>query len=396
MNGQGSIAGVNIGQSVQLQWDANTESDLAGYKVYYSCNKVYPRYNGTQAWQGASPVTIGNRTSYTLSGLPDTCEYWSVAVTAYNATAESDYSNIVTWEFGNEKVRHLAIGAMAEDGMIASDGMGGGASTGVGQILFPYSTITDGVGATAGADTSFTVAAGSVIYPGVGATAGIGSMTATGIISETFGQGARTGVGRLRTLNAVLSPLKVVKYGNGDVDVTANGISCGADCEVDIPYGQSLTLSWAKNTAMSDFYSWGHACQYAENRTSCTVTADTAGQRLFVMDDGYIWASVMTGSFDSPIARVRGYSNVIWYPTMQACYNAISNGIITGVIDVITKSGDGPLVMANSIAVELVGGWKDFMPGQLEGTTYITGGLTVKYGSLTIGSYNGGGSVTIK
>jgi len=72
-------------QSVTLEWDANTESDLAGYKVYY----------GTASRTYGTPITLGKVTTYTVTGLtPGTTYYF--AVTAYNtAGLESGYSNEV-------------------------------------------------------------------------------------------------------------------------------------------------------------------------------------------------------------------------------------------------------------------------------------------------------------
>jgi hypothetical protein len=73
-------------QSVTLEWDANTESDLAGYKVYF----------GTASRTYGAPITLGKVTTYTVTGLtPGTTYYF--AVTAYNtAGLESGYSNEVS------------------------------------------------------------------------------------------------------------------------------------------------------------------------------------------------------------------------------------------------------------------------------------------------------------
>ncbi|MDO8955978.1 MAG: fibronectin type III domain-containing protein, partial [Deltaproteobacteria bacterium] len=58
---------------IRLAWDPNTESDLAGYKVYY----------GTASGTYGTPVDAGNVTIYTLTSLTLAQTYF-VAVTAYD------------------------------------------------------------------------------------------------------------------------------------------------------------------------------------------------------------------------------------------------------------------------------------------------------------------------
>jgi hypothetical protein len=71
---------------VKLAWDANTDSDLAGYKVYY----------GTASGTYQSNIDVGNVTSYTVTGLGDGLLYF-FAVTAYGTSSgESGYSNEVS------------------------------------------------------------------------------------------------------------------------------------------------------------------------------------------------------------------------------------------------------------------------------------------------------------
>jgi hypothetical protein len=50
--------------SVTLAWDPNSESDLAGYRVYYDTDQG-PPYAGAQAAEGPSPL------DYPLTSLSD-------------------------------------------------------------------------------------------------------------------------------------------------------------------------------------------------------------------------------------------------------------------------------------------------------------------------------------
>src|SRR3989442_13414115 len=71
---------------VTLAWDPNTETDLAGYKLYYGLSSGSYQFS----------VDVGNVTSYTLSGLLDGGIYY-FAATAYNLSlAESGFSNEVS------------------------------------------------------------------------------------------------------------------------------------------------------------------------------------------------------------------------------------------------------------------------------------------------------------
>jgi hypothetical protein len=82
--------------NVLLQWDPNTESDIAGYKVYYKADSSTQPFLGTGASQGSSPIDVHNLTSSTITGL-DSAHAYYFAITAYNtAGLESAYSTIVT------------------------------------------------------------------------------------------------------------------------------------------------------------------------------------------------------------------------------------------------------------------------------------------------------------
>jgi hypothetical protein len=87
--GRGAEVQGTTGNAVSLAWDANSESDLAGYKVYW----------GRQSRQyDNSPVpTVAPSASPTFTTPALMNGTWYFAVTAYNtAGLESGYSNEVS------------------------------------------------------------------------------------------------------------------------------------------------------------------------------------------------------------------------------------------------------------------------------------------------------------
>ncbi len=95
------IGYIEVKKSVTLQWDPNSEEDLAGYKVYYKIGTYVPPYDGTNADQGPSPIRVPledltdpENPQFRLTGLdPDAIYFF--AVTAFNnedPELESAYS----------------------------------------------------------------------------------------------------------------------------------------------------------------------------------------------------------------------------------------------------------------------------------------------------------------
>lgn len=99
--------------SITLQWDPNSEPDLAGYKIYYGektgcsegedCSNPKGPYEGTESNEGNSPINIllnglndPQNPEFTLNGLDENKKYF-FSVTAHDdENLESDFSNEVS------------------------------------------------------------------------------------------------------------------------------------------------------------------------------------------------------------------------------------------------------------------------------------------------------------
>jgi len=81
------IFGMVTPSSVLLQWNANEENDLAGYKVYW----------GIESRKYKFVANVGLDTSYTVSDLQPGYHYYISATSYDHAGNESDYSEEVTF-----------------------------------------------------------------------------------------------------------------------------------------------------------------------------------------------------------------------------------------------------------------------------------------------------------
>src|SRR5208283_2381319 len=77
---------VTAGQSrIWVSWAADSEPDLAGYRVYYSVGAAGPPWNGTAAIEGSPSPVLVTGTNWLLRGLTLGTNYF-VAVSAVDTS----------------------------------------------------------------------------------------------------------------------------------------------------------------------------------------------------------------------------------------------------------------------------------------------------------------------
>ena len=76
-----------LSAEVSLAWDSNTESNVAGYKLYY----------GFESSNYTHTIDVGNETSYSISDLDSNVVHY-FAATAYDSSGnESDFSEEISY-----------------------------------------------------------------------------------------------------------------------------------------------------------------------------------------------------------------------------------------------------------------------------------------------------------
>ncbi len=79
--------------NAQLSWKANTEADLAGYRIYYGLSS---RNSDCPSGGYANKIDAGNTTSYSITNLTNGATYY-FSLTSYDASGnESCFSSELT------------------------------------------------------------------------------------------------------------------------------------------------------------------------------------------------------------------------------------------------------------------------------------------------------------
>lgn len=97
-----------VADEYSFTWSANAEP-IEGYKLYYKKGGVASLpFDGISANEGSSPIDIGNKTSFTLSGLDD-IETYHFTLTAYSGSDESAFTQVITVSPGDEQAGRMNL-----------------------------------------------------------------------------------------------------------------------------------------------------------------------------------------------------------------------------------------------------------------------------------------------
>jgi len=101
-----TIPSLSQARDVSFVWEPNQES-ISGYKLYYKTGDSSAEpFDGTGIVEGASPIVVGDVTSFTVTDLADDQTY-QFALTAFNEFGESGYSTVVTISPGEPTLRSV-------------------------------------------------------------------------------------------------------------------------------------------------------------------------------------------------------------------------------------------------------------------------------------------------
>ncbi len=245
---------------VTLAWDANTETDLAGYKLYY----------GTASGSYPNSATLDKVTTHTLSGLTEGVTYY-FALTAFDTeNFESGYSNEISYT--PPAAQYILTASAGPNGTITPAGT---------VIVNPGTSATF----TITAHTGYQIAAVTVDGAPLGAvsTYTFSAVTANHTIAATF------------TANTYSLTVSKTGTGTGTVTNTPAGTTFSA--------GTVVSLSAAPN-AGSNFTGWSGACTGTANPCSVNMNVNQSVTANFTLKTYTLTASAGVNGSITPSGAV--------------------------------------------------------------------------------------------
>ncbi len=274
---------------VQLAWDANTDSDLAGYRLEY----------GTTPGTYTTTVDVGNVTSYALAGLVANTTYYFVVVAYDQAGNVSAPSNEVAT---TPTVLQPVLGITATD---APDPVAAG-----GTITYTINDSNTGNVTATGVTIADTVPASTTFLSASG-----GGTLAGGVVTWSIGTLAAGASSSVQLVVRVASPLaNGTVISNSSLSIASNETASVAGPAVTTTVASAPVLSIASTDAPDPVAAGAnltYTLSYANTGNagaSSVVVSDTlpANTTFVSVGSGTLSGSVVTWSIGSVAAGASG------------------------------------------------------------------------------------------
>jgi len=294
---------------VRITWDPNTETDLAGYRVYY----------GVSSGDYDAYVEVGNQIGATVSGLAYGMAYY-FAATAYDlAGNESAYSN---------EVVYVPQASCAYSISPASLSLGGSGGTGVVSVSTPSSCTW-----TAVSNASWIVITSN--------SSGTGNGSVNFSVMSNTGPASRAGTLTVAGNTFTVTQLGISQYrlsvtlagtGTGAVTTTPSGTIFNA--------GTVVTLT-ATPGASSTFTGWSGGVTGASSTVSITMNGDASVTAAFALKTYALVTSAGSNGSISPqgTVTVNHGTSQSFTITPNACYEVADvkiDGVSMGAVSSCT------------------------------------------------------------
>jgi len=376
-------------QNVTLAWDANIETNVAGYKVYYGV--------GSRAYTNA--INAGNVTNQTVPGLIEGTTYY-FAATAYDISSiESDYSDEVTYTVPLtvqnraptlNALSNLTINEDAGSQTVNLAGISSGASNEIQTLA--VSAVSSNPGLIPNPTVSYTSpsATGNLTFTPVANANG------NSIITVTVNDGQATSNTVTRTftvtVNAVNDPPTLNALSNLTINensssqsVNLSGISSGAANE-----SQTLAVSAvSSNPGLIPNPTVIYTSPNATGNLTFTPVANANGNSIITVtvNDGQLTSNTVVRTFTVTVAAVNNP------PTLNALSNLTINEDDASQSVNLSGIGSGAANESQTLAVSAVSSNPGLIPNPTVSYTSpsATGNLTF----TPVANANGNSIITV-
>jgi hypothetical protein len=311
---------------ITLAWNANSETDIAGYKVYY----------GTASQNYDWVLDIGKVTTYTVTGLTSGSNYY-FAVTAYDTSdLESTYSNQVsasacTYSISPQSENFTASGGTGFVRVSTQSGCSWTASSGV-----SWMTITSGNSGTGNGTVSYSISsntnssprtASSTIARNTLTVTQAGSSSTTYTITSSAGTGGTISPSGAVTVtkgtNRTFTITPISGYSISGVTVDGSSVgTVGTYTFSNVTANHTISASFKADTTSYTITSSAGTGGTISPSGAATVTKGTNRTFTITPNSGYSISGVTVDGSSVGTVGTYTFSNVTANHTISASFKA--------------------------------------------------------------------------